>query len=1367
MISNEQGQVQAPYGTTSAGGRFNSYGMAPASGRYDHNASRLSDSASVNTSNSQSTMNSYYGGPGTTTTSSAMKSSTYNPAYGAYSQPRPLPAPPPPPANFKVSANPTASPKAGFDVANAEDPRKGEGVAGISQKRIPLQWGDLEGFMTEPALRFGTGCDPSYPAQRETPLTHAELNLVKKCGNTLRALQVLDFEGKEFVGLFFPRDNYVDLVNYSILYTAAMRNAACIEKSKQQPLCSAAGSAAPAPAVTTVATISATANLELVKPNQIAALSAHTTGKLLECDQYEASESDMRWTTFCATALVELSNRRAHQSATQVQELARLREQQLRNLRNGYAVHKNLCHNFIKGPGGGTHYHSRTSYGHLPSGLVINFVPADVQYCVQLIQHLYRTIHADDRDPQVARRFVWLANTIHATLQEDSGSVLSLLQSYRDHFFGNRRVETYGRELTELVVDHVHLLPHEAQQVAALLLLDAIRPKTNLCLGLHVFFQLAGYFECVQMSETAAKIAEVGYRHCLVGAPSGHAILKNSGNGAGGKKVLVGGLQHHLVNVNRGNHSGSPLISPHFQQIPPVAASETSNVIAVVGRGRGSSTSPSASTGGTGAPGDHVESDCDFVVNNTNTNYTRTSDNMIQLDAVSKLRASCSRGFQRPGILFPLTNRHNNCFDANGTLITPGNLAEDFGKDWISELETTGYQLIKRELAAWERKHYAYSDSVALAEDHSDFGKNAFAAATRTSTGEKNSTSPPLLKYNNMLGAKKFCRTDPDATQYEDVGGSHRVSGQTDSNVLGTGRWREIVLFNGTTGGEVALSSGGDSSCKNANYFLHSTTVEFQAGKVAADPPFQSVEQKKLEKKKRVDDYKRQLFGDPSLSNRNTTLNCLSQHPGTSTRSSGILDQNGNPTGRHGNNGQPQSGSKHDEVDPRVDQLHDQQPGGMNSITNTSMSNKLNLLQKANASFSQQPEGVCAIRVGQDWKQWEQGKVLLFDDSFEHEVVNKTPERRVILLIRFWHPQIDSRSLEELDRPPLEKLEKIKAAEKKKLEKALQEKIEEIHSGQVWKAPGAGGGQQGEVLAEKKKTTEHKIKEQEKEDETPASVAAASAAAATDAAAAVKAGLQRVLKYLMEVVKSHRLRLLPDEKLTLQQLQMRTRNPEDHNKKLVSDLRVFLLSLVERLEGGMEAAASLPDVVFDTLTHTQEEANRSPEKTKQTKQSCTIQFPPALREPVVKLHHSTYMKWDDYLFNRMQYELLTPPVADEKLERILFHLHYWNHEQCEGVLDPTNEKHARMLADSSYHKCPICRTVLPPEKQGFDACVAYIAQTKEGKDVPNLVSGGDLNKGPSGAAGYTTTTYQARAAMSLGGPILSSEGHGASRRGGA
>eukprot|EP00434_Breviolum_minutum_P010387 symbB.v1.2.009162.t1/scaffold578.1/size184707/3 len=48
----------------------------------------------------------------------------------------------------------------------------------------------------------------------------------------------------------------------------------------------------------------------------------------------------------------------------------------------------------------------------------------------------------------------------------------------------------------------------------------------------------------------------------------------------------------------------------------------------------------------------------------------------------------------------------------------------------------------------------------------------------------------------------------------------------------------------------------------------------------------------------------------------------------------------------------------------------------------------------------------CGISVAGEWRRWQQDKVVVFDDSFEHEVQNWSEKTRVVLLIRFWHPQL-------------------------------------------------------------------------------------------------------------------------------------------------------------------------------------------------------------------------------------------------------------------------------------------------------------------------------------------------------------------------
>jgi len=50
----------------------------------------------------------------------------------------------------------------------------------------------------------------------------------------------------------------------------------------------------------------------------------------------------------------------------------------------------------------------------------------------------------------------------------------------------------------------------------------------------------------------------------------------------------------------------------------------------------------------------------------------------------------------------------------------------------------------------------------------------------------------------------------------------------------------------------------------------------------------------------------------------------------------------------------------------------------------------------------------CSIRVEESWYNWKEGECIVFDDSYEHEVINDTDECRVVLLLRFWHPSIPS-----------------------------------------------------------------------------------------------------------------------------------------------------------------------------------------------------------------------------------------------------------------------------------------------------------------------------------------------------------------------
>ncbi|MGL5078248.1 MAG: aspartyl/asparaginyl beta-hydroxylase domain-containing protein, partial [Waterburya sp.] len=53
----------------------------------------------------------------------------------------------------------------------------------------------------------------------------------------------------------------------------------------------------------------------------------------------------------------------------------------------------------------------------------------------------------------------------------------------------------------------------------------------------------------------------------------------------------------------------------------------------------------------------------------------------------------------------------------------------------------------------------------------------------------------------------------------------------------------------------------------------------------------------------------------------------------------------------------------------------------------------------------------CGIRVAQEIRHWEEGKCLVFDDSYPHEAWNKTDEIRVVLFLDIVRPTIFPASL--------------------------------------------------------------------------------------------------------------------------------------------------------------------------------------------------------------------------------------------------------------------------------------------------------------------------------------------------------------------
>jgi aspartate beta-hydroxylase len=54
------------------------------------------------------------------------------------------------------------------------------------------------------------------------------------------------------------------------------------------------------------------------------------------------------------------------------------------------------------------------------------------------------------------------------------------------------------------------------------------------------------------------------------------------------------------------------------------------------------------------------------------------------------------------------------------------------------------------------------------------------------------------------------------------------------------------------------------------------------------------------------------------------------------------------------------------------------------------------------------------MRVGEERRTWQRGRCLVFDDSWEHEVWNKSDQLRAVLLMDTWHPQLGKEEREEV-----------------------------------------------------------------------------------------------------------------------------------------------------------------------------------------------------------------------------------------------------------------------------------------------------------------------------------------------------------------
>ena len=56
----------------------------------------------------------------------------------------------------------------------------------------------------------------------------------------------------------------------------------------------------------------------------------------------------------------------------------------------------------------------------------------------------------------------------------------------------------------------------------------------------------------------------------------------------------------------------------------------------------------------------------------------------------------------------------------------------------------------------------------------------------------------------------------------------------------------------------------------------------------------------------------------------------------------------------------------------------------------------------------------CRFRVGNEVREWEEGKLMIFDDTIEHEAWNDSSDDRVVLIFDVWRPELSEQEKFEL-----------------------------------------------------------------------------------------------------------------------------------------------------------------------------------------------------------------------------------------------------------------------------------------------------------------------------------------------------------------
>ena len=54
------------------------------------------------------------------------------------------------------------------------------------------------------------------------------------------------------------------------------------------------------------------------------------------------------------------------------------------------------------------------------------------------------------------------------------------------------------------------------------------------------------------------------------------------------------------------------------------------------------------------------------------------------------------------------------------------------------------------------------------------------------------------------------------------------------------------------------------------------------------------------------------------------------------------------------------------------------------------------------------------MEIGGEIVRWEEGKLLIFDDCYEHAVWNDSSSERVLLLFDIWHPDLHQEEIDSI-----------------------------------------------------------------------------------------------------------------------------------------------------------------------------------------------------------------------------------------------------------------------------------------------------------------------------------------------------------------